>query len=155
MSKDLIELTKKNIKEIRKALKSVKNVTFELNSLTMEIPYISEENINQDVMKKLTEKLRIIYSNTDDIFSEARKMENIIARDECKEYIKQINIYVNALAVLIYLTFQYITSFCSKFGQNDDIDNMYTYYLYIAQTADLLAIDHQKLIINLGEEYYE
>lgn len=155
MSKDLIEKNKKNVKEIRNALKSVKNVAFELNSLTMEIPYISEENINQDVMKKLTEKLRIIYSNTDDIFSEARKMENIIARDECKEYIKQINIYANALAVLTYLTFQYIISFCSKFGQNDDIDNMYTYHLYIAQMVDRLAIDHQKLIINLGEGYYE
>ncbi len=148
--KEIVEIDVENIK---KEMTGIKNVIYEFNSLTMELPFI--DKVDQNVKKNMVEKMRVIYANASDLFEEARKMTFIYDRKEVEQYIKQLNVYLNVLNTLVYSINQYFMHLFKRFDPDDDWNNIYTYYLFIAEMIDSFTATHTTMIIrNLGEEYY-
>lgn len=149
---DIKEVVKRDIENIKKEMIGIKNVVFELNSLTMEIPFI--DKVDQNVKKKLVEKMRVIYASASEIFEEVNKMDRILGRKEVKDYVKQLNVYLNALSTLEYSTHQYFAAFLNKYVPDDDINSIYTIYVNVTQMIYSFTENHKKIVGNLGEEYY-
>lgn len=148
----LEEIVKENIKKLKEDTLEITKVVFKLNSLTMELPFINK--LDKKVKESLTEKCRIVYDKCVNNLIEAHQFRELLSRKECKEYIVQINIYLNALSVFMYSINEYILKYRSKYNLDNDIEAIYNYYNIVAEKVCTFTKEHQKHMRNLGEEYY-
>ena len=105
-------------------------------------------------MKTKEIEMRVIYAKASEIFEEVNKMDRILGRKEVKDYVKQLNVYLNALSTLEYSTHQYFAAFLNKYVPDDDINSIYTYYVNVTQMIYSFTENHKNIVGNLGEEYY-
>lgn len=154
--KSLEEIVNERVKELKKEVKEIKEVIFEVNSLTMEMPFVAEPN--KEIKTNLTEKLRVIYANASDMFEDINMMYRSFKdeqKDELVKYIKQLNVYLNALSVICFVTNTYLYSYLEKYETDDEIEAIYNYYMFINEMTKSFTLSKEKWVMNLGEEYYK
>ena len=141
------------IKKLEESVKHIKNTVFQVDGLCMEIPFIiTTKLINRT---KFIEKVRQIYDNCNDNFSELDDVKSKLKKKEFKEYVKQLNIYLNALAILECEISRYIYAYSTKFGGCRYLDTIYTYYHAIGEKLDMYSTKYQKYVRNFSDKYYE
>ncbi len=148
----LEELVEKNIKKLEKDISEIKNVVFELNGLTMEIPFITE--VDQKEKKNLVKRIATIYTNANDNMTVVNSMNNEFTKKEAEKYIIKLNIYFNAVSILEYSLKIYTDYFVYKFNIDKDINDLINYYKQIADVIVLFTKKYEKYVKNLGYEYY-
>ncbi len=154
--KSLEEIVNERVKELKKEVKEIKEVIFEVNSLTMEMPFVTDPN--KEIKTNLTEKLRVIYANASDMFEDINMMYRSFKdeqKDELVKYIKQLNVYLNALSVICFVTKTYLYSYLEKYETDDEIEAIYNYYMFINEMTKSFNLSKEKWVMNLGEEYYK
>ncbi len=149
------ELEIKNVKKLKSDIAYIKDTVYELNGLTADISFVEIDELDKNIIKKLVERCRCIYENCDINTQEAHKIAGIINKIVLKKYIKQLNIYLNAIAIWEFAINNYIKEFSYKFGTSDDINSIYTYYIYIGNMLDSIGEEYYEYIENLGIDYYE
>lgn len=150
---EIKEVVNKNVKKLKEDSLEIAKVVFELNSLIMEIPFTDKPS--KKVKKKLVEKCRDIYDKCDSNLREAHQFNKLLDRVEFKEYVTQLNVYLNALCSFMYVTNGYITNYSYKFKTDNDIEAIYNYYQIITRKVDTFSAEHKKCMRNLEEEYYD
>lgn len=149
---NLNDVVENECNKLKEECSSITKVVFELNSLMMEMPFI--DKINKVVMENFVEKNRKIYDNASDFFNQSLEIDYILKQNGVQKYVKQLNIYLNALSVLMYCLNNFIVSYTNKFNEDNDIEAIYNYYLFIANKVSQFTDNHNEFITNLGEEYY-
>lgn len=149
---NLNDVVENECNKLKEECSSITKVVFELNSLMMEMPFI--DKINKVVMENFVEKNRKIYDNASDFFNQPLEIDYILKQNGVQKYVKQLNIYLNALSVLMYCLNNFIVSYTNKFNEDNDIEAIYNYYLFIANKVSQFTDNHNEFITNLGEEYY-
>lgn len=154
--KNFEEIVNERVKKLKNEVKEIKEVIFEVNSLTMEMPFVAEPN--KEIKTNLTEKLRVIYANASDMFEDINMMYRSFKdeqKDELVKYIKQLNVYLNALSVICFVTNTYLYSYLEKYETDDEIEAIYNYYMFINEMTDSFTSSKEKWVMDLGEEYYK
>lgn len=149
---ELKEKVNENVKKLKEDILEIARVVFELNSLIMEMPII--EKPNRKVKKNLVEKYRIVYDKCENNLREAYQLKGLLKRKECKKYVIKLDVYLNALCSLMYVTNGYISIYSCKYKADNDIDAIYTYYKTIMRKLETFDLGNFKYLKDLGEEYY-
>ena len=150
---EIKEALEKKEKKLKEDSLEIAKVVFELNSLIMEIPFTDKPS--KKVKKKLVEKCRVIYDKCCNNLEEAHQFDKLLDKEEFKEYITQLNVYLNALCSFMYVTNGYIVNYSYKFKTDNDIEAIYNYYQIIMRKVDTFSTEHKKCMRDLDEEYYE
>lgn len=133
------------------------NLIYELTSCCMEMPFVDVKGLKyKKMVENLVEKCRVAYAEgSDNIYEAMALLTGFEGKyTSIKDYVIELNIYLNSLCTVAFIMDNYINNYFERFGETNEINTIFTYSQIITQYTNKFTDNFPKYVLNLGEEYY-